>query len=66
MLEPNTKKIFRYYNYDEIQSMNFIFGKSPNNNWFSHEELSHIAGIDLLNQTNIENAKAEWINRNFE
>lgn len=66
MPDSRVKKIFRYYNYDEIQSMNNIFGKSPNNNWFTQEELSHVAGLDLLNQTHIENAKVEWLNRNFE
>ena len=60
------KNFIRYYNDEEIQSMNFIFGKSDTNNWFTQEELSFACDIDLCNREKLEVAKNDWQDINFE
>ena len=60
------KNFIRFYNDEEIQCMNFIFGKSDSNNWFTQEELSFACGIDLSNRENWENAKNNWLSINME
>ena len=65
----NTQKIknfIRFYNETEIQSLNYVFGKSASNNWFTQEELAFACDIDLYNKDNLTNAKNDWLNRNFE
>ena len=60
------KNFIRYYNNEEIQSMNFIFGKEENNNWFTQEELSFASEVDLFNKDKLEIARNNWININIE
>ena len=60
------KNFIRYYNNEEIQSMNFLFGKSNTNNWFTQEELSFACDVDLHNKEKLEEAKNDWLNINFE
>lgn len=60
------KNFIRYYNGEEIQSMNFIFGKNDSNNWFTQEELSFVCNVDLHNKVKLEEAKADWFDINFE
>ena len=65
----NTNKIknfIRYYNDREIQSLNYVFGKSNSNNWFTQEELAFACDLDLNNRENLKNAKNDWLNINFE
>ena len=60
------KNFIRFYNNEEIQSMNFLFGKNDSNNWFTQEELSFACDVDLHNKENLEIAKNNWLNINFE
>ena len=60
------KNFIRYYNDEEIQSMNFLFGKDSSNNWFTQEELVFASDVDLFNKKNLEIAKNNWLNINFE
>lgn len=55
------KKFIRNYNDIEIKSMNNIFGKNVENNWFTQEELSFASDFNLLDNTEIEKAKQDWI-----
>lgn len=57
------KKFKSFYNKNEIQTMNIIFGKNAENNWFSRDELSFANGIDLLN-ADLEQVRNDW-NSNF-
>lgn len=52
-------KIKRFYNQEEIESMNMIFGKNPGNNWFSRDELSFANEIDLFD-FDLEQVKMDW------
>ena len=60
------KNFIRFYNDEEIQSMNFLFGKNTSNNWFTQEELAYACDVDLLNKEHLEKAKNNWLNMNFE
>jgi hypothetical protein len=61
----NFKKFMRFYNNDEIESMNFIFGKNGNNTWFSQEELSFANNVDLMDKSNLESVRNDWITSYF-
>ena len=56
-------KIKRFYDRDEIESMNVIFGKNSGNNWFSRDELSFASRIDLAD-FNLAEVRSDW-NSNF-
>lgn len=58
-----TNKIKRFYDKKEIESMNIIFGKNAENNWFSRDELSFANGVDLSN-FDLEQVRNDW-NSNF-
>ena len=64
--KTKVKNFIRFYNDEEIQSMNFLFGKSDSNTWFTQEELSFACDVDLFSKENLENARADWLNINFE
>ena len=64
--KSKVKNFIRYYNDEEIQSMNFLFGKSNSNNWFTQEELSFACGVDLHNREKLEEAKNNWLYINIE
>ena len=64
--KTKVKNFIRFYNDEEIQSMNFLFGKNDTNTWFTQEELSFACDVDLYNKENLEVAKNNWININFE
>lgn len=55
------KNFIRYYDNDEIKSMNFLFGKNEFNNWFTQEELAFACDVDLYNRENLEIAKYNWL-----
>ena len=57
-----TGKFNRFYEKQEIESMNIIFGKNEGNKWFSRDELSFASGIDLFNTENLAQAKNDWHN----
>lgn len=63
---PKVKNFVRFYENEEIQSMNFIFGKNNNNNWFTQEELAFVCDFDLMNREHLEKARIDWINSKFE
>lgn len=60
------KNFIRYYNDEEIESLNFIFGKNDKNNWFTQEELSFACDVDLLNKDSLNLARNNWLNISFE
>ena len=64
--KTKVKNFIRFYNDEEIQSMNFLFGKSDRNTWFTQEELSFACDVDLYNKENLEIAKNNRLNINFE
>ena len=64
--KTKAKNFIRYYNTEEIQSLNFLFGKNNSNNWFTQEELSFACDVDLLSKDSLEDARNNWINMNFE
>jgi hypothetical protein len=64
--KPRVKKFIRFYENEEIESMNFLFGKNSNNNWFTQEELAFACDVDLLNKEKLEKARIDWINSSFE
>ena len=66
VVKSKVKNIIRYYNNEEIQSMNFLFGKSNSNNWFTQEELSFACDVDLHNREKLVEAKNNWLNINLE
>lgn len=63
---PKVKNFMRYYENEEIESLNFIFGKSNKNNWFTQEELSFACDFDLMDKENLEQAKIDWMNNKLE
>lgn len=64
--KTKNKKFIRFYNDEEIKSMNFLFGKNNSNNWFTQEELAFACDVDLLDRENLEYAKNDWLSMNFE
>jgi hypothetical protein len=64
--KPRIKKFIRFYENEEIESLNILFDKNINNNWFTQEELAFASDVDLLNRKNLEKAKEDWINSKFE
>lgn len=60
------KNFIRFYNDEEIQSMNFLFGKDSSNTWFTQEELSYCCDIDLSSKENLEIARNNWLNISLE
>lgn len=64
--KTKVKNFIKFYNTKEIQSMNFLFGKNDSNNWFTQEELAFACDVDLFCKENLERAKSNWLNSNFE
>lgn len=62
----SNKKFIRFYNDEEIRSMNFLFGKNNSNNWFTQEELAFACDVNLLDRENLEYAKNDWLSMKFE
>ncbi len=54
----------RLYKQEEIDSMNYIFGKPENNKKFTKFELKAISKIDLFDRKVINICKFIWENRN--
>lgn len=66
MEKTKAKNFIRFYNDEEIQSMNFLFGKNDSNNWFTQEELAFACDVDLLDRSNLEDARTNWLSMSFE
>ena len=60
------KNFIRFYDTNEINSMNFLFGKNDSNNWFTQEELAFASNINLQNKEQVEKARNDWFISNFE
>ena len=58
----NPQNIKRFYEEEEIKSMNFLFNKNEGNNWFSRDELCFANGIDLFNLDEVLDSKNDWSN----
>lgn len=55
----DASRVKRFYDRDEIESMNVIFGKNAGNNWFSRDELSFANEIDL-SDFDLEQVRSDW------
>lgn len=64
--EEKTKQFMRLYKQEELDSMNYIFGKPFNNNIFTQFELEAVNKIDLFDKTQVEASKNIWKSRNKE
>lgn len=62
--EEKTKQFMRLYKQEELDSMNYIFGKPDNNKEFTKFELEAVNKIDLFDRTQVEASKNIWKLRN--
>lgn len=60
------KEITRIYKKEEIESMNYIFGKAEDNKAFTKFELEAANKIDLFNRQLVSICKIIWDNRDNE
>lgn len=60
------KNFVRFYENDEIESLNILFGKNSNNNWFTQEELAFACDVNLFDKENLGRAQIDWFNSRFE
>lgn len=58
------KQFMRLYKQEEIESMNYIFGKDKDNKYFTEFELKAVQGIDLFDGNVINICKIIWANKN--
>lgn len=61
--EETVKGLMRIYKDEEIDSMNYIFGKPHDNKYFTEEELNFISKIDLFDRKVIRVFKIIWANK---
>lgn len=54
----------RIYKQEELESMNYIFGKEKDNKVFTKTELEFVGNANLCNQNLIQLVKLIWDNRN--
>lgn len=62
--EEKVKAFMRLYKQEEIDSMNYIFGKPESNKKFTKFELKAISKIDLFDRKVVNICKFIWENRN--
>lgn len=62
--KEKTKGLLKLYNYKEIESMNYIFGKSKDNMYFTQLEFKIASKIDLFDKRIREIAREIYKNRN--
>lgn len=60
------KSIFKIYSDEEIKSMNYILGKSENNDVFTKFELEAMSKVNLTNKNVVNICKIIWDNRDNE
>lgn len=58
--EEKVKDFIKLYKQEEIDSMNYIFGKPESNTYFTEDELEASSKIDLFNRRVIEICKKIW------
>ena len=58
--KEKTKGMMKIYKDEEIESMNYIFGKDRNNKYFTEFELQAVSKIDLFNRKVLEICKNIW------
>lgn len=58
--KKRTEELMRLYKDEEIDSMNYIFGKDRNNKYFTELELRLASKIDLFNRKVIDVCKSIW------
>lgn len=64
--KQRVKAFMREYKQEEIDSMNYIFGKSHDNETFTEFELEAMSKIDLFDKKVIKICKMIWDNRDNE
>ena len=62
--KEKTKQFMKSYKQEELDSMNYIFGKPDNNKVFTQFELEAVSKIDLFDRTQVEASKNIWKSRN--
>ena len=62
--EEKTKRLMKLYKDEEIESMNYIFGKSKDNMCFTLLELEIASKIDLFDKRIRETSREIYKNRN--
>jgi hypothetical protein len=62
--KKKVKDFMKLYKQEEIESMNYIFGKPESNNKFTKFELKAISKIDLFDRKVVNVCKYIWENRN--
>ncbi len=62
--KEKTKQFMKLYKQEELDSMNYIFGKPDNNKVFTQFELEAVSKIDLFDRTQVEASKNIWKSRN--
>lgn len=62
--KEKTKVLLKLYNNEEIESMNYIFGKSKNNIYFTQLEFKIASKIDLFDKRIREIAREIYKSRN--
>ena len=64
--KEKVKQFMRLYKEEELESMNYILGKSKDNKYFTQFELEAMSKIDLFNRKVVEICKLIWDNRDDE
>lgn len=64
--EQKVKAFIKLYKQEEIDSMNYIFGKPENNTYFTEDELEASSKIDLFDRKVIKWCKLIWKNKDNE
>ena len=62
--KEKTKQFMKLFKQEELDSMNYIFGKPDNNKVFTQFELEAVSKIDLFDRTQVEASKNIWKSRN--
>ena len=58
--------LMRIYKDEEIDSMNYIFGKDNNNKYFTEFELQAASKINLFNRKVLKRCRSIWANNEIE
>ncbi len=61
--KERTEGLMRLYKDEEINSMNYIFGKEKDNKWFTKFELELANNIDLFDKNVVDICKIIWDNK---
>lgn len=61
--KEKTKGLMKLYKDEEIESMNYIFGKSKDNMYFTQLELEIASKMDLFDKRIMKIAKSIWENK---